>query len=70
MATKKQKREAGLAKRAAFLEQKREAGLAAQQRAREEEERETARIKERIEAVDRTNRQILAANLIASGLYK
>lgn len=70
MATKKQKREAGLAKRAEFLAKEREIGLAAQRRAREEEEQETARIKEQVEAVNRKYRQILAANLIASGSYK
>lgn len=73
MATKKQKREAGLAKREAFLEQEREIGLAAQRRAREEQEREMARIKEETEKATRRSlrtRANIAAVVLALTLKR
>lgn len=73
MATKKEKREAALAKRAEFLAQEREIGLAAQRRSREAAEREKARIKEAVEEINRRSmvtRANIAAGILAITLKR
>lgn len=70
MATKKQKREKALAKRAAFLEEHRQHGLEALKRDREEREHQEERMKETARQIDRRYMNILAAHLIKSKSYK
>ncbi|AOZ64933.1 hypothetical protein SEA_MAYA_66 [Streptomyces phage Maya] len=60
MATKKQKREAALAKRQKFLEEERERGLAAQKAGHVAEEREREILKAKIDLINDRHRNILA----------
>lgn len=64
MATKKQKREAALAKRAAFTEETRRTGLEAQKRDREERERREAKIMEEASQINLRHLNIIATQLI------
>jgi hypothetical protein len=64
MATKKQKREAALARREAFLDEQRRIGLEAQQRDREQREAHARRMKEEAQRMDRRMEAILAAHNI------
>lgn len=59
MATKKQKREAALARREQFLKDERERGLAAQKAARAEEEEERAASRAMAEEINARHRAIL-----------
>lgn len=70
MATKKQKREAALAKRKRFLEKETALGLEAQRLARKERERESQIAMDEAEEINRRHRRILAAYLIAREGYK
>ncbi|QAY16277.1 hypothetical protein SEA_ICEWARRIOR_65 [Streptomyces phage IceWarrior] len=60
MATKKQKREAALAKREAFLKKERERGLAAQREGREIEAYRQEKLKSDAEVINARYRAILA----------
>ena len=59
MATKKQKREAALAKRQEFLEKERQIGLNAQDLDRLERESRAAQIKAEVEAINERHRATL-----------
>lgn len=62
MATKKQKREAALAKREAFLKKERERGLSAQKDGHIAEERERENLKAKIDLINERHRTILAGH--------
>lgn len=59
MATKKEKREAALAKREAFLKEERERGLAAQKRDREEQAEKSRAAAAEANKINARHRQIL-----------
>lgn len=63
MATKKQKREAALAKRENFLEEVRQQGLEAQEREQEFWKAEENRLQEAAERINRRHRAILQGHL-------
>uniref|UniRef100_A0AAU7GXL5 Uncharacterized protein n=1 Tax=Streptomyces phage Scarif TaxID=3158858 RepID=A0AAU7GXL5_9CAUD len=60
MATKKQKREAALAKREKFLKEERERGLAALQADRERRDKEVLEMKQKARSINDHYRAILA----------
>ena len=64
MATKKQKREMGQAKRTAFEEKVRQGGLKAQSRDREIRAKRKRRADEEAERMNKRHQAILAAHLI------